>query len=64
MNMYFASGANLSRRQVFTHSELLKCQCPSYGQVGHDNLVKPVKGPLIYKAAAQQDDLALIGIES
>jgi hypothetical protein len=30
---------------------------PSYAQVGNDNLVKPVKGPLVYKAAAQQDDL-------
>ena len=36
---------------------------PSYTQVGNSNLVRPVKGPLVYKAAAQQDDLALVGIE-
>src|SRR5579864_8135214 len=26
-------------------------------------ICKPVKGPLVYKAAAQHDDLALVGIE-
>jgi hypothetical protein len=33
------------------------------GQVENDCLVKLVKRPLVYKAAAQQDDLALVGVE-
>lgn len=47
---YEASGATSMLQQKEWPEKRIS---PSYAQVGNDNLVKLVQGPLVYKATAQ-----------